>query len=92
MQSHFNTNELTQRDLQVLSAALKQQISFAEVQIANFKETIAWQFNLCDPDDSSTIDHFLNMNYNKSVLKLLRKQKNKLAEIQRKVKRQIANG
>ena len=88
----INTNELTQRDLQVLSAVLKKQIDYCEGQISAYKETIAWQFNLCDPDNQNTINYFLNMNYNKSQLRDFRNRKNKLAEIQRKIKRQIANG
>lgn len=90
--NQINTNELTQRDLQVLSAVLKKQIDYCEGQISDYKETIAWQFNLCDPDNQNTINYFLNMNYNKSQLRDFRDRKNKLAEIQRKIKRQIANG
>lgn len=90
--NQINTNELTQRDLQVLSAMLKEQISYCESKITDHKENVAWQFSLCDPENKDTFGWFESLNYNKDMQRDFRNRKNKLAEIQRKIKRQIANG
>lgn len=87
-----NTNELTQRDLQVLSAMLKEQIDFYEKVLPDYKANISSIFPRCDPANEETSDWFELLNYNKDMQRDFRNRKNKLAEIQRKVKRQIANG
>ena len=91
-QANANTNELTQRDLQVLSTVLKYHISYYEDNITCTKEQIEHCFEFCDPEDASTSSWFDSLNLNKNTLRYLRNRKNKLAEIQRKIKRQIANG
>lgn len=92
VKTQTNTNELTQRDLQVLSAMLKDHISYYEDNITCTKEQIEHCFEFCDPEDASTSSWFDSLNLNKDTRRYLRNRKNKLAEIQRKIKRQIANG
>ena len=87
-----NINELTQSELQVLSTMLKLQISYSEDYITCTKEQIEHCFESCDPEDASTSSWFDSLNLNKNTLRYLRNRKNKLAEIQRKIKRNIANG
>lgn len=90
--NQINTNELTQRDLQVLSAMLKEQIDFYEKVLPEYKANISSIFPRCDPENKVTYDLFESLNYIKDAQRDFRNRKNKLAEIQRKIKRKIANG
>ena len=91
-QANTNTNELTQRDLQVLSAMLNRLIAHYEKETISKKGSINYLFSRCDPNNKETKYVFFNMNKLKDDLRFIRNRKSKLAEIQRKIKRQIANG
>lgn len=85
----MNTNALTKSDLQTLSKILEKEISYLEFDIARNKNVIQKFYTACDPNNPNTIAAFNALNFNKNINRDSCTKKNKLAEIQRKIKRQL---
>ena len=82
-------NELTFAELQLISSALKSRLDFLNANVGSLKDEIQYCYERCDKEDASTKDWFSNLNAAKNILREYNKEKNKLAEIQRKIKRQL---
>lgn len=85
-----NNLNLTQSELQSLISFNANIIYNLEEEIRDTKYYINYHFKLCNPEDSNTAIDFYRLNLQKDNLRSLRKQKNKLAIIQAKLKRTLA--
>lgn len=82
-------DNLTQQELQFLKTFFEDELHRQENQIRLSKIFASKYFKSCDVDKEETEHFFKCLNNEKDELRKLKKRYNKLAEIQRKIKRQI---
>ena len=83
-------DNLTQQELQFLKKFLEEELHLQENQIRLSKGFASNYFSKCDIDKEETLQFFKCLNDEKNELRKLKKNYKKLAEIQRKIKRQIS--
>ena len=82
-------DNLTQQELQFLKTFFEDELYQQKNQIRLSKIFASKYFSLCDADKEGTEHFFKCLNNEKDELRRLKKRYNKLAEIQRKIKRQL---
>ena len=82
-------DNLTQQELQFLKTFFEDELHQQENQIRLNKIFASKYFSQCDADKEGTEHFFKCLNNEKDELHRLKKRYNKLAEIQRKIKRQL---
>ena len=82
-------DNLTQQELQFLKTFFEDELHQQENQIRLNKIFASKYFSKCDAEKEETEHFFKCLNNEKDELRRLKKRYNKLAEIQRKIKRQI---
>ena len=89
----YQQNSFTREELQLLKTVLTDELNKLQGQKEISKSVIQHYWNLCDKDKEKDAGlnyiYFLTMNAEKDYLRGLRKRYNKLAEIQRKIKKQL---
>lgn len=89
----YQQNSFSREELQFLKTVLTDELNKLQGQKGNSKSVIQQNWNYCDKDKEKGAGlnhfHFLTMNTEKDYLRGLRKRYNKLAEIQRKIKKQL---
>jgi hypothetical protein len=77
---------ITRRQAQFLKNFLADYIDAMEEAKLLLKEEASVLYDLSDPDDSGTKNHFDQLNAHRDAIRYCKKQQNKLSEIQREVK------
>ena len=86
----YQQNSFSREELQLLKTVLTDEINKLQGKKKHSKYVIQYYWNYCDKEkQTSSNSHFLAMNAEKDYLRGLRKRYNKLAEIQRKIKKQL---
>lgn len=87
----YQQNSFTREELQLLKTILTEELNDLEAEKSESKEIIQRNWNYCDKEKETSLNrfHFLTMNAEKDFLRGLHKRYNKLAEIQRKIKKQL---
>ena len=86
-------NSFSREELQLLKTILAEELNNLQTEKEESKKIIQHNWNYCDKDKEKgpwlNHFHFLAMNAEKDRLRGLRKRYNNLAEIQRKIKKQL---
>ena len=89
----YQQNSFSREELQLLKITLTEELNKLQTEKEESKKIIQHNWNYCDKDKEKGAGlnhfHFLTMNAEKDYLRGLRKRYNKLAEIQRKIKKQL---
>ena len=89
----YQQNSFSREDLQLLKTMLTEELNNLQTEKEESKKFIQYHWNYCDKDKEKDAGlnhfHFLTMNAEKDYLRGLCKRYNKLAEIQRKIKKQL---
>lgn len=89
----YKQNNFNREELQLLKTVLTEELNKLQAEKEESKKIIQHHWNYCDKDKEKGAGlnhfHFLTMNAEKDYLRGLRKRYNKLAEIQRKIKKQL---
>ena len=89
----YQQNSFSRDELQLLKTILAEELNNLQTEKEESKKIIQHNWNYCDKDKEKDAGlnhfHFLTMNAEKDYLRGLRKRYNKLAEIQRKIKKQL---
>jgi len=86
----YQQNSFSREELQLLKTVLTDEINKLQGKKKHSKYVIQYYWNYCDKEkQTSSNSHFLAMNAEKDRLRGLRKRYNNLAEIQRKIKKQL---
>ena len=89
----YQQNSFSREELQLLKTMLTEELNKLQTEKEESKKIIQHNWNYCDKDKEKDAGlnhfHFLTMNTEKDYLRGLRKRYNKLAEIQRKIKKQL---
>lgn len=80
-------NELTQAELQVLQSVFTEVLDDLHQLRKRIKSEIADAYEQCDPDDSDTAANYQRLNTLKNYQKVMNRDYEVMAEIQRKIKR-----
>lgn len=81
--------DLTTAEMQHLSSLLSDMINMMESQLLVEKSDAAYYWELCNPEDMSTISAYKELNESKHFIKNYKKQLKKLQQIQAKIKRSL---
>ena len=89
----YQQNSFSREEPQLLKITLTEELNKLQTEKEESKKLIQYHWNYCDKDKEKDAGlnrfHFLAMNEEKDYLRGLRKRYNKLAEIQRKIKKQL---
>ena len=87
----YQNNQFTREELQLLKTILTDELNELHEEKLKSKVVIQRHWNYCDKekDDGLNSFHFMALNAEKNFLRGLSKRYNKLAEIQRKIKKQL---
>ena len=87
IESEIDMNNLTQADVQVLTKLISQQIHELQRCINYDKVTIQALWKVCDPDDHESKEAFDELNFYKQRTTTDKKERDKLAAVQYKLKK-----
>ncbi len=85
-----NNNDFTQAELQFLKDTFKYVLQGGNADLTEAKNMIKFAFEKCDPGDETTLHIFESMNNLRSEYRKMKKDYNKLAVIQGKIKRKLS--
>ncbi len=85
-----NNNDFTQAELQFLKDTFKYVLQGGNADLTEAKNMIKFAFEKCDPEDEGTLHIFESMNNMRSEYRKMKKDHNKLAVIQGKIKRKLS--
>ena len=87
----YQQNSFSREELQFLKTMLTEELNKLQGQKGNSKSVVQHHWNYCYKEKETRLNHFyfLALNAEKDYLRGLRKRYNKLAEIQRKIKKQL---